>query len=355
MSKISAVLSKLSKAYSQAIVNVEEVGTVKRIYLESPQLNFMFGGGFGLGRIYEFSGPESGGKSTLATYIGGELQKKYTDRPVVVYVDFEYSFDKKYANTLGLSTSDEDFILLRPMHGEEATTIIGELINQLPVGLVIWDSAAATPSISQVEDPNKASFGGGAKVFSNGLKYLNPFLSRNNTSLIIINQERANVGVIHGPDFKTAGGYAIKYYSSWRGRITRIDDIKEKGLTVGIVSKVRNTKNKIGIPKREAELELRFAAGFDSDGEYVRFLVDLGIVKQGGAWFSNADWGFKGQGKDSILVYLKENPELFESVKNSVNAMLSGETVLDADRPDEEEDEDDLPLREVATSSQPQV
>lgn len=343
MSKITSVLAKLSKTYNQAIANVEDVGTVKRIYLESPQLNFIFGGGFGLGRIYEFSGPESGGKSTLATYIAGELQKKYDERPIVVYVDFEYSFEKKYANTLGLDTSDDKFILLRPMHGEEATTILGEIISQLPVGLVIWDSAAATPSISQVEDPNKASFGGTAKVFANGLKYLNPILSRNDTSMIIINQERANVGVIHGSDFKVAGGYAIKYYASWRGRITRIEDIKEKGLTVGIVSKVRNTKNKIGIPKREAELQLWFASGFDSDNEYVKFLVDLGIVKQGGAWFSNEEWGFKGQGRDSILAFLNENPDVFTIAKNTVNALMSGETVLDAVSDDEEED--DIPMR----------
>jgi len=339
MSKISTVLTKLAKTYKQAIVNVEQVGTIKRIYLESPQLNYAFGGGFGLGRIYEFSGPESGGKSTLATYIGGELQQKYTDRPVVVYVDFEYSFDKKYANTLGLDTSEDKFILLRPTSGEEGFLLIKDLIEELPVGLIIWDSAAATPSIGQVEDPNKANFGGTAKVFANGLKFINPLLSRNEVSLVIINQERAHVGAMFGADFKVAGGYSIKYYASWRGRITRIDDIKEKGLTVGIVSKVRNTKNKMGIPKREAELRLKFTDGFDSEDEYIKFIVDLGLVKQGGAWFSNEEWGFKGQGRDSVLAFLKERPDLFEATKNTVNALLSGETILDANLDANDDDE----------------
>ena len=145
----------------------------------------------------------------------------------------------------------------------------------------------------------------------------------------------------------TTGGYAIKYYSSWRGRITRIDDIKDAGSMVGIVSRVRNTKNKIGIPKRDAELELRFATGFDSENEYLKFIVDLGIVEKRGAWFYQDDWEFKGNGRDSILAFLKKNPELFSSVKNTVNAMLSGETVIDVQRElreaEAEEGEEDSP------------
>lgn len=334
MANISTLLAKLKKSYGDAFQDVKQVGTVKRLFLESPQLNFIFGGGFGLGRIYEFSGPESGGKSTLATYIGGEVQRK-NEKPIVVYVDFERTFDEKYANTLGLDTSEEKFIFLRPLTGENGFKIIKQLVEELPIGLIIWDSLAVTPSASQLEDPDRATFGGTAKVFANGLKYINPYLSKYDTSLIVINQERANIGAMYGPDFSTTGGYAIKYYSSWRGRITRIDDIKDKGSMVGIVSKVRNTKNKIGIPKREAELELRFASGFDSDNEYLKFIIDLGIVQQRGAWFYQEEWGFKGNGRDSIMNYLRANPDLFTSVKNSVNMMLCDETVLDKDKPDD--------------------
>jgi recombination protein RecA len=347
MSKVSAILTKLAKTYKDVIVDVNEVGLVKRQYLESPQLNFIFGGGFGLGRIYEFSGPESGGKSTLATYIGGEMQKKYTERPVVVYVDFEYSFEKAYANTLGLDTGEDNFILLRPRTGEEGFLLLKDLVEQVPVGLIIWDSVATTASVAQAESAFKSTFGGTAKVFAEGLKMLNPIISKFNASLILINQERANIGVMYGPDFKTTGGHAVKYYASWRGRITRIEDIKEKGLTVGIVSKVRNTKNKIGVPKREAELELKFASGFDSENEYLKFIVDLGLVKQGGAWFSNEEWGFKGQGRDSVLEFLRKNPDLFEATKNTVNALLAGETILDIER-DESEDDEDSPMDDEA-------
>lgn len=325
---MSAVLAKLSKTYKGAIQELSTAGTVKRIFLESPLLNFIFGGGFGMGRIYEFSGPESGGKSTLATYIGGEIQKKNTDRPVVVYMDFEYSFDEKYANKLGLKTDADSFILLRPLSGEEGFEMLKELIEQLPIGLIIWDSLASTPSLAQNEDAFKATFGGGAKVFSNGLKFINPYLSRYDVPLIIINQERASMEK-YGSAYSTPGGYAPKYYASWRGRITRIDDILEKGSLVGIVSKVRNTKNKIGIPKREAELQLKFASGFNSEEEYLNFLVPLGLVEQRGAWISNEDWGLKVCGKDNLLPFFKERPELFETVKHSVNSMLAGETNID--------------------------
>ncbi len=185
------------------------------------------------------------------------------------------------------------------------------------------------------------SFGGTAKVFAEGLKFLNPLLSRHGTSLILINQERANMGMF-GADFQTTGGWAIKYYSSWRARITKVAFIKEKGITVGIEMKVRNTKSKIGIPFREAELHLNFDEGFNSNFEYMTFLVDLGIVEKRGGWYYQEEWGFKGQGKDKVSEFLNENPEIFAQVKNTVNALLAEETVLDADNiaPDEESDEE---------------
>ena len=156
MSKLDTVVNKLKKDYSESFSNVKESGTIQRVFLDSPRLNYAFGGGFGMGRIYEFSGPESSGKSTIATYVGGELQKK-TERNIVVYVDLERSFDEKFANRLGLSTDEEkDFIFLRPANGEEGFTIISELIQKLPIGLVIWDSVAVTPSRGQVEDAFKA-------------------------------------------------------------------------------------------------------------------------------------------------------------------------------------------------------
>jgi recombination protein RecA len=338
---VASVLGKLKGAFKEAVTDVKVVGTIPRVFLESPSLNFIFGGGFGKGRIYEFFGPESSGKSTLATYIGGEIQKK-NDRPIVVYMDFEYSFDEAFANKLGLSTDQDDFILLRPENGETGFQLLKEIMEQLPVGLVIIDSIAATPSIDQMNDAFKANFGSAAKVFSNGLKFINPYLAKYETSLILINQERANVGAMWGPTTTTPGGYAVKYYSSWRGRITRIDYIKNKGLITGIVCAVKNKKNKIGVPFRESELKLSFENGFNSEDEYMQFVVDLGIVKQGGAWFSNEEWGMKVQGREGVLTFLKEQPLLFEQVKRQINEMLCKETVLDEEHEEVHEEEDDI-------------
>lgn len=152
---------------------------------------------------------------------------------------------------------------------------------------------------------------------------------------------------MYGPDFTTTGGRAIKYYASWRGRVTRIDDILEKGSLKGIVSKVRATKNKIGVNKREAELRLTFASGFDSEEEYLKFIIDLGIVTQRGAWFSQEDWGFKGSGRASLVEFLRGKPELFESVKNTVNAQLCSETSIDranaANSSEEPDPEEEIP------------
>lgn len=337
---VASVLGKLKGAFKEAVTDVTTAGNVPRLFLESPSLNFIFGGGFAKNRVFEFFGPESGGKSTLATYIGGELQKK-CERNIVLYLDYEYSFDEKFANKLGLSTKEDDFILLRPENGESGFVMAKELIEQLPIGLVVIDSVASTPSIDQVEDAFKANFGSSAKMFSNGLKYIIPYLAKYETSMILTNQERANVGVMYGSDTKTPGGYAPKFYASWRGRVTRIDYIKDKGLITGIVCKVRNRKNKVGVPFREVELKLSFEDGFDSEGEYMQFISDLGIVKQGGAWFSNEEWGMKVQGRDKMLAFLKERPELFEKVKKEVNDLLCQENVLDMDLSEEEEVDDD--------------
>lgn len=327
---VGAILEKLNKAYKEALVDPQVGGVIKKITLNSPSLNFIFSGGYALGKIYEFYGPESGGKSTLATYIASEIQKKYTQRPMVLYVDIERSFDKNFAETLGLSTADDDFILLRPLTGEEGFDMMKAIITELPIGLVIWDSLAATPSHGQMEDAFKASYGGTAAVFAEGLKTINPYLDRTGTSMIVINQERANVGKFGpGPDTKTTGGYAIKFYASWRGRITRIDTLRDKGRAVGITSRVRNVKNKVGIPYRDAELNLYFASGFNSDDEYVQFMINLNVINRKGAWYDNEELSMHVQGKDAVLQYLRQQPQQFEALKRRVDELMNEETVLD--------------------------
>ena len=327
--KLTDALAKLQKTYKMEIKPAREACEIERIQLDSPGLNYIFGGGFALGRIYELSGPESGGKSTLSTYIASQIQKHYTGKNTVLYVDFEYAFDVDHAETLGLDV-DNNFIIIRPLTGEEGFEMMKDIVNTGEVGLVVLDSITTMSTKSQVEDANKANFGAQAKVLSNGLRDINPYLYTNKCSMIMISQERDNVGAMWGPDFKTTGGRAPAFYASWRARLTRVEDIteKDKGL-VGIKIKVRNTKNKVGIPKREAIMNLNFYNGINSDDEYLDYLVNLNLVERKGPYYSNDAWGMKVLGMNGVAEFLHNNPTLYENVKKEINNLIAGYTVLD--------------------------
>ena len=335
-SKLNNVLEKLQKNYKVDIINPDEDNTSK-ISFDSPGLNFALGGQWVNGRIYYLQGPESGGKSTIATYIATQIQK-HNDKKTVVYIDFEYSADLNHMEELGLDIHN-NFILIRPLNGEDAFEAIKELIETDEVGLVIIDSITSMSSKSQSEDFFKATFGGQANLLSNGLRGCSPYLYKYNCSLILISQERQNVGVMYGPDFKGTGGYAPKYYSSWMARITRTEDItdKDKGL-IGIKIRCRNTKNKLGIPKRDANLTLYFKGGINSDDEYLDYLKTLGLIEQRGAWFYNEEWGMKVAGKNGVADFLHGRPELYEKVKKQVNDLICGHTVLDNEEDKTEEE-----------------
>jgi len=156
--KFNATLDKLKKAYSDTFADINEAGVVKRITLDSPQMNFIFGGGFAKGRMYELFGPESAGKSTICTYLAMQNQKHNEERPMVMYIDFERSFDRNHAVEMGLDVSEDKFLFLQPYTGEDAFAIINEVIQDKdsPVGLIVWDSIGATPTKSGMEDMFKA-------------------------------------------------------------------------------------------------------------------------------------------------------------------------------------------------------
>lgn len=342
MSKaLSAAVTKLQKDYSDTIRDVKVSGRIERIFLSSPQLNYLFGGGYPIGRITQLHGPESGGKSTLATYIGGEVQKLRPDHGAVVYMDFERSFEELYANRLGLDTSPEKFVFLRPENGEEGFTVLEQLVRTNEVGLVILDSDSTMPSKNQIEDAyGKATFGANARLMSDALRKFNPLLEKYKTSMILISQERANIGVTpgYGPDYKVTGGNAGKFYASVRNRVQRVDYVKEKGIITGIQMRVKNGKNKIGVPYREALLTLMFDAGFDIANEYMDFISSLGIVEQRGAYFKSEHYGFNLQGRAKLQEWLDTHPTEYAEIKLAVNEALCSENILDQDNVVEEED-----------------
>ena len=193
--KLDNLLESFQKKYKVTIQSASEACKENRLVLDSPGLNFALGGGLVPGRVYHLQGPESGGKSTLSTYIASQVQKHYTGKNTVVYVDFEYTFDDNHAREMGLDI-ENNFILLRPLSGEDGFDMIMQLVDTGEVGLVIIDSTTTISSKAQVEDWQKATFGGQAKVLSDGLRTLNPHLYNNKCSLILVSQERANLGCV---------------------------------------------------------------------------------------------------------------------------------------------------------------
>jgi recombination protein RecA len=354
MSEFDSLLKKLKKDYSAALPKVSEAGKVSRLILDSPQLNYAFGGGYPIGRITEFYGPESGGKTVLACYIGSQFQKRSdNDKRIVVYVDMEHTFDEAYARTAGLDLNDDVFVFVRPLNGEEGFTIVEDLVKTGAVGLVVWDSIAATPSASAMADEfGKANFGGTAKVFSDGLKKINPYVSRFQTPLLLINQIRAKIGGMpgFGPQESTNGGYAPKFYASWRARVSKMEDITDKKTVIGNQIKVKNVKSKICPPKRTAQLDLLYASGFNPDAEYIGFIKKLDMVTTKGAgWMSNDDWGFKGQGDAALLDFMKNHPDIFAKAKDIINSTFTGHSVLDESETVDEVAEAELALLDAGT------
>lgn len=328
--KLSNLVDSLQKTYKVNIPSAREAGVVERLTLDSPGLNYAFGGGMPLGRMLFFQGPESGGKTTLATYLAMQTQQKRPDKKAVVFLDYEYTFDAEHAEEMGLDL-DNDFYVVRPLNGEDGFNIMKEFANSGEVGLIIVDSISALASKAACEDAFGGYSGGKtAAVIADGIRMMLPYLYNNKCTLIMLSQERVNIGATYGADFKATGGRAPSFYSTWSARITRTDYITgDNKELAGIEMRVRNTKNKVGIARRDANLKLYFKGGIDSEGEYIDYLKVLGLITQKGSYYSNDDWGMKVQGLEAVKKFLLDRPELYESVKAEVNNIIAGHTVLD--------------------------
>ena len=341
--KLDSVLDKIKKSYNVEAEDTSKLQDTDTYVLESPGVNFLFSGGYQTKRIYMLQGPEAGGKTTLATYIASQVQKLIPDKSIL-FLDYEYSFSKAHAKELGLDI-DHNFILMRPLSGEDGFEIAKELVMTGEISLVIIDSISSMSTKSLNEDMFKANFGNQASLMSAGCRALNPILYKYNSSLLMISQERQSMS-LYGAEYKSTSGTAIKYYSSWIGRVTRVEDIvdKNKGL-IGIKMKCRCLKSKLGPGlKREAILTLYFDRGIVSDEEYLDYLDKLGLIERKGAWFYNEEWGMKVAGKNGVAEFLHSNPELYEKVKKQVNDMICGHTILDNENEDEDEEDNEEDL-----------
>jgi len=337
MGKLDKILENAQKSMGLDIRSAREQCQEPGLVLDSPGLNYVFGENFRLTRAYMLYGPFSQGKTSIATYLATQIQKKRTDgKNKVVYLDMEYSLDLDHCEEMGLDVNSENFILLRPKSAEDIFNLIPDLAESGEVGLIVLDSLTSLESKAQLEgDLGGFSGSKGAIIVSQGMKKIIPFLYVNRCPLLMIAQERQAIGQMYGPDFSVAScGKAPLFYSSWNARVTRTEDIIDPATkeVIGLNIRVRNTKNKLKNPKRDANLKLLFNGGINSEEEYLDYLVNLNIVKKTGAMYEveNDAWGMgRVRGIEAVKTFLKNNPEIYEQVKQQVNDIIAGHNIID--------------------------
>src|SRR6266850_7370764 len=267
-------------------------------------------GGLPRGRVVEIYGPESSGKTTIATHVIAEAQKK---GGMCAIIDAEHAFDSAYAQKLGVDV--DNLLISQPDYGEQGLEIADRLILSGAVDVVVIDSVAALVPKGELEgEMGDSKMGLQARLMSQALRKLTATISKTNTICIFINQLREKIGVMFGNPETTTGGNALKFYSSVRLDIRRSTQIKDGDEAVGNRVKVKVVKNKVAPPFRSAEFDIIFGEGISKNGEIIDMGVELNIVQKSGSWFSyNTDK--LGQGRDAVKQLLTDNPELANEIE----------------------------------------
>lgn len=272
-------------------------------------------GGVPRGRITEIYGQESSGKTTLAYHVVAEAQKR---GGVAAFVDAEHSVDAVYAASLGVDV--DSLLVSQPDTGEEALEIMDALIRSGAVDIVVLDSVAALVPKAEIEgDMGDSHVGLQARLMSQALRKIGGSLSKSNTSAIFINQIREKIGVMFGNPETTPGGRALKFWSSVRLEVRRIETLKVSGEAIGTRVKVKVAKNKVAPPFREAEFDIMFGKGISRSGGILDLATDMGIVTKTGTWFTYADQRI-GQGRENAKKYLEDNPVLMDEMEAQIRS-----------------------------------
>ncbi len=272
-------------------------------------------GGVPKGRIIEIYGPESSGKTTLALHIVAEAQKRGGE---VAFIDAEHALDPSYARALGVDI--DSMLISQPDTGEQGLEICEALVRSGAIDVVVVDSVAALTPRAEIEgDMGDSHVGLLARLMSQALRKLAGSIAKTNCIVIFINQLREKVGVMYGNPEVTTGGRALKFYSSVRIDVRRIEAIKVGGEIIGNRTRAKIVKNKVAPPFREAEFEILYGEGISKWGELVDLAVKLDIIQKSGSWFSMGEMRL-GQGRDAVKQYFKDNPELAEQIEQEVRA-----------------------------------
>jgi recombination protein RecA len=321
---LQLTLDKLEKSYGKGAVmklGDEAVEPLESISTGSLGLDIALGiGGLPKGRVIEIYGPESSGKTTLATHVIAEAQKK---GGIAAFIDAEHAFDKYYAQKLGVDV--ENLLIAQPDNGEQALEIADNLIRSGAIDIIVIDSVAALVPKAEIEgEMGDSKMGLQARLMSQALRKLTGTIAKTGCCCIFINQLREKIGIMFGNPETTTGGNALKFYASVRLDIRRISQIKETDEVTGNRVKVKIVKNKVAPPFRIAEFDIMFGEGISKAGEVVDLGVEYEIIKKAGSWFSYGDTKL-GQGRDAVKQLLLENPELMEELEAKIKEVVTGD------------------------------
>ena len=314
---IDTAMAQIEKMYGKGSImryGAESALNVEAIPTGSLSLDLALGiGGLPRGRIVEIYGPESSGKTTLALHIVAEAQKRGGE---AAFVDAEHALDPTYARALGVKI--DDLLISQPDTGEQALEITEALVRSGAIDVVVVDSVAALVPRAEIEGEMGDSYVGlQARLMSQALRKLTGAIGKTNCVVIFINQLREKVGVMYGNPEVTTGGRALKFYSSVRIDVRRIEALKNGSEIIGNRTRAKVVKNKMAPPFREAEFDIMYGEGISRYGELVDLGVKLDLVQKAGSWFSMGEVRI-GQGRDAAKKYLQENPEVAEKLEADI-------------------------------------
>jgi recombination protein RecA len=318
---LKLTIDKIDKDYGKGSVmmmNEKSTEPMEVVSTGSIGLDVALGiGGLPRGRVIEIYGPESSGKTTIATHVIAEAQKK---GGMCAFIDAEHAFDSNYARKLGVDV--DNLLISQPDYGEQALEIADRLILSGALDVVVIDSVAALVPKGELEgEMGDSKMGLHARLMSQALRKLTATISKTNTICIFINQLREKIGVMFGNPETTTGGNALKFYASVRLDIRRMSQIKDGEEAIGNHVKVKVVKNKVAPPFRSAEFDIIFGEGISKMGEVIDMGVEFGIVQKSGSWFSYGSDKL-GQGRDGVRQLLLDNPELAAEIEAKIRAKI---------------------------------
>ena len=312
---LRGILADVKAGKVHWMVDAEDIHmNVETIPTGSLSLDIALGlGGVPKGRIIEVYGPESSGKTTVALHMVAEVQKR---GGIAGFIDAEHALDPAYAKNIGVDI--ENLYISQPDNGEQALEITETMVRSGAVDIIIVDSVAALVPKAEIDgDMGDSHVGLQARLMSQALRKLTAAISKSNCIVIFINQLREKVGVMFGNPETTTGGRALKFYSSIRLDVRRIEALKQGGEMVGNRTRIKVVKNKVAPPFREAEFDIMFGKGISKEGDVLDLAASVGIVQKSGAWFAYG--GDKiGQGRENAKAYLREHPEIMDEIEHKV-------------------------------------